>query len=139
MGASSTKKLLSDEYLILLVTSKPSSNSNTARSSEIFTDALGRIRIQFDFQKAGNQGPDTSNSSTWVRVMQRWANSNQTGWQFIPRTGQEVLVGFFDGDIERPYVMGALYNGQGEASPAPTPGGKDLGADAPEMQNKFRN
>jgi type VI secretion system secreted protein VgrG len=104
------------------------------RSTEIFTDSLGRVRIQFDFQKSGNFGPDTSASSTWVRVMQRWANGNQTGWQFIPRIGQEVLVGFFDGDIERPYVMGALYNGQGEASLAPTPGGKDFSADADARQ-----
>jgi type VI secretion system secreted protein VgrG len=114
--------------------SQTDSESDSNRSSEIFTDALGRIRIQFDFQKSGAQGPDTSTSSTWVRVMQRWANGNQTGWQFIPRIGQEVLVGFFDGDIERPYVMGALYNGQGEASPAPTPGGKDFSADADARQ-----
>jgi type VI secretion system secreted protein VgrG len=106
------------------------STESSPRSAEIFTDHLGRIRIQFDFQKSGNHGPDTSNSSTWVRVMQRWANGNQTGWQFIPRIGQEVLVGFFDGDIERPYVMGALYNGQGEASAQPTPGGAKASEDS---------
>jgi len=43
--------------------------------------------------------------------------------QFIPRVGQEVLVAFLGNDIDRPVVMAALYNGQGESGIAPTPGG----------------
>lgn len=30
---------------------------------------------------------------------------------FIPRIGQEVLVDFIEGDIDRPLVTGVLYNG----------------------------
>ena len=55
--------------------------------------------------------------------MQRFAGPGM-GWQFIPRVGQEVLVDFMDGVIERPIVIAALYNGQGEAGIAPTPGGQ---------------
>ncbi|MCQ4146116.1 type VI secretion system Vgr family protein, partial [Vogesella sp. AC12] len=35
------------------------------------------------------------------------------GWghQFIPRLGQEVLVDFIEGDIDRPVITGVLYNG----------------------------
>jgi type VI secretion system secreted protein VgrG len=46
------------------------------------------------------------------------------GAQFIPRIGQQVLVGFFDQDIDRPVVLGALYDGRGEGGTSPTPGGK---------------
>jgi uncharacterized protein (DUF2345 family) len=44
--------------------------------------------------------------------------------QFLPRIGQEVLVQFIEGDIDRPIIVGALYNGQGEGGTLPTPGGK---------------
>lgn len=37
------------------------------------------------------------------------------GLQFIPRIGQEVLVDFIEGDIDRPVVICALHNGKGEA------------------------
>jgi uncharacterized protein involved in type VI secretion and phage assembly len=48
-----------------------------------------------------------------------------TGMSFLPRIGHEVLVGFFDDDIERPYVMCSLHNGRGEGGEAVTPGGGD--------------
>jgi uncharacterized protein (DUF2345 family) len=46
------------------------------------------------------------------------------GSQFLPRIGQEVLVQFIENDIDRPIVVGALYNGQGEGGVPPTPGGE---------------
>jgi type VI secretion system secreted protein VgrG len=46
------------------------------------------------------------------------------GCQFLPRIGQEVLVQFLENDIDRPIVVGALYNGQGEGGIVPTPGGR---------------
>jgi uncharacterized protein (DUF2345 family) len=45
------------------------------------------------------------------------------GMQFLPRVGQEVLVQFLGGDLDRPIIVGALYNGQGEGGVQPTPGG----------------
>jgi len=58
-----------------------------------------------------------------VRVAQRAAGGGM-GSQFLPRIGQEVLVQFLENDIDRPVIVGALYNGQGEGGQAPTPGGK---------------
>lgn len=46
------------------------------------------------------------------------------GFQFLPRIGTEVLVKFLEGDIDRPIIVGALYNGQGEGGVVPTPGGR---------------
>ena len=90
-------------------------------NQEVHVDALGRIRIRYEFQDADDPGAP---ASTWVRVQQPLAG-NGTGMSFIPRIGHEVLVGFFDDDIERPYVMCSLYNGRGEGGEAVTPGGGD--------------
>ncbi|WP_307721927.1 type VI secretion system Vgr family protein [Pseudoduganella plicata] len=67
-------------------------------------------------------------ASCWVRVAQRLAGGGM-GSQFLPRIGQEVLVQFIENDIDRPIVVGALYNGQGEGGVAPTPGGAPARAD----------
>lgn len=55
-------------------------------------------------QPAGRRG------GAWVRVVQPAAGS---GWgaAFVPRVGAEVLVGHLDGDLDRPVVLGALFNG----------------------------
>jgi type VI secretion system VgrG family protein len=102
----------------------PSGEDRPQGENELHLDAQGRIRIRFDFQcQPQAAAPGTSTRSPWVRVLQRWAGAGM-GSQFIPRIGQEVLVDFLGGDLERPVVLGALYNGQGEAGRPPTPGGQ---------------
>jgi type VI secretion system VgrG family protein len=102
----------------------PDGSAAAQGNQEVHVDALGRIRIRYEFQDADGQGAP---ASTWVRVQQPLAG-NGTGMSFIPRIGHEVLVGFFDDDIERPYVMCSLYNGRGEGGEAVTPGGGDAQA-----------
>ncbi|MGX4640734.1 type VI secretion system Vgr family protein [Massilia sp. SYSU DXS3249] len=85
-------------------------------ADELYCDRLGRVRIRFHWQ-------DDGNASCWVRVAQRSAGGGM-GAQFLPRIGHEVLVQFLENDIDRPIVVGALYNGQGEGGIAPTPGGR---------------
>jgi type VI secretion system secreted protein VgrG len=86
---------------------------------EIWCDQIGRIKIRYHWQQ-GETADDTS--SSWVRVISRQAGAGM-GFQFLPRIGQEVLIDFFNGDIERPFVMGTLYNGKGEGGIPATPGG----------------
>ena len=81
---------------------------------EIHTDDQGRIKIQLHWQRA-DEHPQAGanlddNSSCWVRVALPSAGD---GWghQHIPRVGQEVVVQFLEGDIDRPVVTGVLYNG----------------------------
>jgi type VI secretion system secreted protein VgrG len=73
---------------------------------EIYTDDLGRIQVWFPWDHSG----DIQASSTfWARVVQPWAG---VGWghQFIPRVGMEVAVGFLEGDVNRPVVVGSMVN-----------------------------
>ncbi|MCC2963521.1 type VI secretion system tip protein VgrG [Massilia sp. IC2-278] len=84
--------------------------------NELYCDRLGRVRIRFHWQESGD-------ASCWVRVAQRSAGGGM-GSQFLPRIGQEVLVQFLEGDIDRPIIIGALYNGRGEGGIVPTPGGR---------------
>ncbi|AMC35417.1 type VI secretion system Vgr family protein [Janthinobacterium sp. B9-8] len=82
--------------------------------SEVHTDEQGRIKVQFHWQRAAEHPEFGANlddkSSCWIRVA---APSAGAGWghQFIPRIGQEVTVSFIEGDIDRPVVTGAVYNG----------------------------
>ena len=102
--------------LLATVVGADGSSSPSAGAPEIHTDRLGRIRIRHEFQASGE-------GSTWVRVMQPFAGAGM-GHQFIPRIGQQVLVGFFDDDMDRPFVQGALFTGRGDGGIAPTPGGQ---------------
>ncbi|WP_083300699.1 type VI secretion system Vgr family protein [Jeongeupia sp. USM3] len=89
-----------------------SADSNSA--GEVHTDELGRIKVQFHWQRT-QEHPEygaslDDKSSCWLRVAMPSAGA---GWghQFIPRVGQEVLVDFLEGDIDRPLVTGVVYNG----------------------------
>lgn len=67
---------------------------------------LGRIRVQFPWQKI----QDDKMMSPWLRIAVPYAG-NIKGHQFIPEIGEEVMVGFEMDNAERPYIIGALYNG----------------------------
>lgn len=67
---------------------------------------LGRIRVQFPWQKV----QDDKMMSPWIRIAVPYAG-NIKGHQFIPEIGEEVMVGFEMDNAERPYIIGALYNG----------------------------
>lgn len=81
----------------------------------VYTDASGRIRIRFHWQRVqdhpGAPDPQDERSSTWVRVSMPSAGDG-FGHQFLPRVGQEVVVAFLHGDIDRPLVIGGVYNGR---------------------------
>jgi type VI secretion system secreted protein VgrG len=92
----------------------------------VHVDRDHRIKVQFHWQRGGNSShrlsspsgdnaPASDASGTWVRVAERIAGSNW-GSVFTPRLGQEVLISFVGGDIDRPVVVGALYNGLGQVN-----------------------
>ena len=91
--------------------------SSPQGASPIHTDRDHRIKVQFHWQRGGNashrlahpdetdNAPASDASGTWVRVGQSVAGANW-GAVFTPRLGQEVLVQFIAGDIDRPVVIG---------------------------------
>ncbi|MFY9809901.1 type VI secretion system Vgr family protein [Aquabacterium sp.] len=107
----------------------PQGQTQPQGADELYTDRLGRIKVKFHWQ-ANPFALQRANSdhSCWVRVVQRAATAGG-GHQFIPRIGQEVLVGFLGNDIDRPVVIASLYNGQGESGISPTPGGAQANPD----------
>lgn len=72
---------------------------------------LGRIRVQFPWQEI--QGKDMK--TPWLRIAVPYGGQSK-GHQFVPEIGEEVMVGFEMDNVERPYIIGAFYNG-GEGKP----------------------
>jgi len=81
---------------------------------EVYTDTVGRIKVQFHWDRVGQKN---EHSSCWIRVLHAWSGS---GWgtQFIPRIGMEVLVLYHQGDPDKPVVIGCLPNA---VTPQPFP------------------
>ena len=83
-------------------------------AEEIYTDSLGRIRVNLQFTRPADhaEGGASFNDkdSVWLRVVQQWTGS-EYGALYIPRVGDEVIIAFIGGDIDRPIVTGTVYNG----------------------------
>lgn len=69
---------------------------------EIFCDEWGRVQVQFPWDRR-------QESTCWIRTAQGWAGA---GWgqMAIPRVGQEVIVGYLDGDCDQPLIVARNYN-----------------------------
>jgi type VI secretion system VgrG family protein len=88
------------------------------KNSEIHCDAFGRVKVRMMWDRRAKL---YEHSSCWLRVASAWAHDGY-GSVLTPRVGMEVLVGFVDGDADKPLVMGCLPN-------ASTPIPLDLPAD----------
>ncbi|MFD8757239.1 VgrG-related protein [Kitasatospora sp. NPDC059577] len=62
---------------------------------------------------------DDTYVSDWVRTVQFGGNGG--GGVISPEVNDEVLVGFDQGDLDSPYVLGGLYNGVDRPSPHDVP------------------
>lgn len=83
---------------------------------DIYCDELGRVKVQFHWDRY--QMKD-ENVSHWIPVLQDNTGTSTA----IPRIGWEVVVAFVDGDPDRPYVLGRVYNQQ-DVFPEPLPAAK---------------
>jgi type VI secretion system secreted protein VgrG len=71
-----------------------------------FTDKFGRVKVQFHWDR---QGVGDEHSSVWVRVGAMHAGE-ETGFHVAPEIGDEVLVGFLEGDPDQPVIVGSVWN-----------------------------
>jgi uncharacterized protein involved in type VI secretion and phage assembly len=67
----------------------------------------GRVRVRLPW----SPDPGGGAYETWARIATMMAGNNRGAW-FIPDVNDEVLVAFEGGQPRRPYVVGALWNGQ---------------------------
>ncbi|MBR0656292.1 type VI secretion system Vgr family protein [Plastoroseomonas arctica] len=90
-------------------------------TGEIDTDDKGRVLVRFLWdRKKQYQG----GTSIRVRMVHPYAGA-WGGAFFLPRIGDEVLVGFVDGDPDKPVIVGTLFNADGPP-PWPLPGNKTV-------------
>lgn len=66
-------------------------------------DDLCRVKVKFP-------GICDDDESNWARVV-TFMGGPERGALFLPEVDDEVLVAFEGGDINKPYVIGALWNG----------------------------
>ncbi|MBY0457613.1 MAG: phage baseplate assembly protein V [Gemmataceae bacterium] len=70
-------------------------------------DGQGRVKISLPWSPDPKQG----GYAAWARVATLMAGPGRGTW-VVPDPGDEVLVAFEGGHPERPYVLGALWNGR---------------------------
>ncbi|MFF9570581.1 VgrG-related protein [Streptomyces sp. NPDC014685] len=81
-------------------------------------DGSGRVKVRFPWLS-------DEYASDWARTAQSGGTSG--GEAFIPEVGDEVLVGFEHGHLDRPYVLAGLYNGKDRPSQGSGGGGSGGG------------
>ncbi|WPP68867.1 type VI secretion system Vgr family protein [Acinetobacter pittii] len=84
----------------------------------IHVDQWGRIKVRFLFTRTddhshdgGAGSNDNDTDSAWVDVLTPWAGEGY-GARFLPRVGEIVVIDFFDGNIDRPFVVGRIHEAE---------------------------
>lgn len=67
-------------------------------------EGVGRVRVTYPWRESDDE-------SYWARIAAPMGGS-EMGAYFLPEVGDEVLVAFDGGDIDHPYVVGALWSGE---------------------------
>lgn len=69
------------------------------------SDRLGRIQVKFPWL-----GGDGAQVRAWATLLSVYAEQDQ-GFMVLPSVDTQVVVGFEAGDLRRPYIVGASWNG----------------------------
>ncbi|WP_027393185.1 type VI secretion system Vgr family protein [Aquimarina latercula] len=95
-----------DDYPLMDIQQYPKSVGNEIATvvDNADPDGMSRIKVQCIWQKQSGE------TTPWIRVMTPHAGGDK-GFHFIPEKGEEIILGYEAGNIERPFVMGTMYNG----------------------------
>jgi uncharacterized protein involved in type VI secretion and phage assembly len=80
-------------------------------------EGLHRVKVRFPWLSP-------SDDSHWARVATPMAGGKR-GCYFLPEVDDEVLVAFEHGNVDHPFVLGALWNGKDEATESNDNGSND--------------
>lgn len=81
-------------------------------------DPSGAQRVQVEFPWL----PTADLSSAvraWAEIVTPYADADQ-GLMMLPEIGSTVVVGFWWGDLDHPYIIGATWNGNAQMPESPT-------------------
>jgi uncharacterized protein involved in type VI secretion and phage assembly len=70
-------------------------------------DEMGQVRVQLKFMG--------DNSETYPAPVAAFMSGAERGAWFMPEIGDDVLVAFEQGNVEKPYILGFLWNGEDRA------------------------
>jgi type VI secretion system secreted protein VgrG len=93
---------------------------STDSDQSIHVDKYGRIKVHFFWDRDGQLD---ENASCWLRTDQAMMG----GTMIMPRLGWELSVAFLEGDPDRPFAVGRLYNAA-NTPPCALPGEKASGS-----------
>lgn len=74
---------------------------------------LGRIELKFPWL-----GAEGENVRAWATLLTPYADNDQ-GFQMLPEVDSQVVVAFEAGSLQRPYIVGACWNGVASLPQAP--------------------
>lgn len=100
---STTERLLVKNY------NKPNPEMQLAQVTDNNDpEGLGRIKVKFKWECL------TNDITEWLRIISPSAGTgdrgNNRGYFAIPEIGDQVMIGFEDGNIACPVVMGSIYH-----------------------------
>lgn len=90
-------------------------------TNNVDPQGLGRVRVRLLWQSrivyhdAGDMRSDWE--TPYIHVLQPYVGKNSTGCYFIPEVDDLVMVGFYHGNAEMPFVMGCVRNAERQKAP----------------------
>jgi len=87
-------------------------------------DKWGRVKLKYPWM-------DDEQQSHWARIVSVGAGGDNSGIIAVPYVDDEVLVAFEQGDFNRPYVLGGLWNGKDKPPPDTT----DASGEIPKVRS----